>query len=264
MRVRENAAVVVGLLSLACGRVAGIDDYEPEASNWRCLGRTTPATAGPGRFKLSITARMFGDAQMGLPDATATLCRKIDAHCSDHDDERTTDGNGNVTFDVPAAFGGFVRVTKADDTLPPEQRIMPSFYYVSPNMNSDQDVVVQMTSVAMRNAAMALVGVAFREDRGLMLVNALDCNNAAARGVFFETEAADSETEKFFVRNGLPDRAATLTDVTGFGGFLNAVPGITSVTARIGETDRVIGTLGITVTADALTQTRFVPSGSPP
>jgi hypothetical protein len=263
MRPSALQAAVVLFCGLGCGRVAGVDEYETEDATWGCLDRPAPPPAGPGPFNVTIHVEIWGDPR-GVAGADVTLCPTIDPDCTTPVGAGITDPDGNVTLAVHRGFSGYVRMLRRDEMLPEGERLLSSFYYLNPAINGDQLIVVGVPTVQMANALTLLVDVPQAPSRGTLLLSAFDCKNARAAGIIFESNASDEETTPFFSRDAVPDIDAPHTDQSGFGGFLNAIVGFTHFSARSFEIDRTIDTVGLTVRAGVLTQTRMVPSRWPP
>ena len=97
-----------------------------------------------------------------------------------------TDSNGDAVFEAPAALpAAYVSIIKFEQDLPPEEAgkaIVPAYYYFNPTVNTDMSVSVQMATVTLRNQLTFLFMAPQEDTRGLLLINALNCNLAAAAG----------------------------------------------------------------------------------
>jgi hypothetical protein len=160
--------------------------------------------------------------------------------------------NGDVPFDIPAAFTGYVSFTRSD--------ITPGLYFFNPAVNSDLDAIpVQIIPPNLVTALTTSVGSPQQPANGLMLLSVYDCNGKAAPGVSFAAQGPGASPVSFYSIGGLPQAMATGTDTAGYGGFVNVPPGTWGVKGVIAGSNRDLPTDSVVLQAGAITISRLVP-----
>lgn len=133
-------------------------------------------------------------------------------------------------------------------------RCTPLFF--NPPIDRDQEIPpLSLSTLASRGALLGQLGADVA--RGDILVTAQDCQGKPAAGVSFSVTPADPEAIAYYLVNGLPTSGVTTTDSTGYGGFMNLSTNATTVTATLGSSKTVIGTLGLVVRGGSATWSRF-------
>jgi hypothetical protein len=246
-----------------CGRIAGLGEYEVGGTEaaWACLDQPR-APAGPGPFDITVEVQPYLNSGSPFDGAEVTLCRLNDPGCLNPESPvgTATGADGIVKLRVRREFPGFIRI-KAGEAGPMD-RFVPTFYYLNPFINDHQTIRVPLATFQLQETLTTSLNNTQRPEFGLLLLNALTCQNQGAAGIDFESEGSDELTTKWFVVEGAPNASATVTEAAGYGGFINVKPGTFAVRAKLGE--RTIDTVSVTVRPGAITQTRFVPSGRPP
>jgi hypothetical protein len=235
---------------------------------WACLDEA-PAPAQPRPYTVTVHAQNIANMRPVI-DAEVKLCRKLDPECTGPERETRTDGNGDAVLEIPDnVTTAYFSIKKFDATDPNEQWV-PAYYYFNPNINSSMNVSVQMATQTLRNQLIFVLQVPQEPTRGLMLINALNCQGTAAQGIVFKADKADEATTTFYVVSGLPNITQTSTNTDGYGGFINIPVGTTgkgdtvTVIAEVEATGRVMNTNALHVRPDAITYSRMVPIGQPP
>ncbi len=229
---------------------------------WGCVNRPPSPPAGPGPFNITIHAQGILDSKP-IAGAAVTLCRKIDAECQDPETKPplVTDDNGDVTLEIRNAFSGFVSIVKKDPSLGAADQLVDAYYYFNPAINSDLNVSVQMATVGLRGGLTGFLNSPQQDDRGLVLLNVLNCQGTAGGGVVFKSDGADDMTKTFYVSGGLPDDSLTATDPSGFGGFVNIHSETVTITGEVQETGQLIDTISAVVRPNTITYSRLVARG---
>jgi hypothetical protein len=227
---------------------------------WGCLDQPAPAAPGPGPFNVTLHLQNIAESNP-VAGAEVTLCRKLDTTCESPEGASSTDASGEVTFQVPRGFDGYVQTVKIDPSLDPQQQLVPSYYYFNPGVDSDLRVTLNAMTGALLLQLAFLVEAPQMADRGLILVNALNCRLEPAVGVAFSTDPADTLSTLFYVVGGVPDTSSGATGPDGFAGFANINAGNVAVTGEIAETGREIDSVAFHVRPSSLTQTRLVARG---
>jgi hypothetical protein len=119
-------------------------------------------------------------------------------------------------------------------------------------------VTLQATTMRLLNQRSFVLQVRVLGDRGMVLVNALNCQSEAATGVTIRADAADDLATSFSVVRGIPDTSRKDTDSTGYGGFFNLREGVATLTGEIVATG-TYGTTTVHVRPGTITQASLVP-----
>jgi hypothetical protein len=280
MRTNALGLVALSLVVLGCGGRARTDGDGSESAGgaggrtggpgaggaggatdpaWGCLDQPQPPSS-PRPFNVLIHAAHIGE-QRPVQGAEVALCRRIDPSCDPPLALSLTDANGDTAFDVPGGLSSFVRITKNDATLPPEQQLLPAYYFVNPLVAADVSVNVSMMNSRLQQMFNLLVEVQQLPDRGMILVNALDCRGLPAPGVVFRSDRADELATPFYVEGGVPIRSRSSTNSDGFGGLINVPAGTTMVSGEIVASGRTLGQVPLFVLPNSLVQTQLAPVG---
>lgn len=229
---------------------------------WGCVGKPLPPAASPGPFQVRMSLTNIVDTEAPMVGVTANLCNKLDLECdAPIGTPVVSDENGQLTLEVRAGFNGYVYLTRE------EPLIMPTLYFFAPTVDRDQEIA--SVQIATPDIAAALAGVALPPGspimhdpaRGLVLLAVLGCAGKEQAGVTLSSDQADATTAVFYATTGLPDSAATATDISGYGGFINTRPGVFPITATLAENARPLGSMSVLSKAGAMTITRFSPLG---
>jgi len=214
---------------------------------WACLSDppATSSAAGPFRVKMTTIDLI---KRMPVSGVRVDLCRKVDVSCAEPVSTAQTDASGSVTLMVEAAFSGYAWLQA--------EAFVPTLYFFNPPIDRDQDVPpLSLSTPASRGALLGQLGADVA--RGDVLVTAQDCQGQPAAGVSFAVTPPDPEAISYYLVNGLPTSGVTATDATGYGGFMNLSTNATTVTATLGSSKTVIGTLGLVVRGGSATWSRF-------
>jgi hypothetical protein len=214
---------------------------------WACLGDPPATSVGAGPFRVKISALDL-IKRMPISGVRVDLCRKVDVSCAEPVSTELTDASGSTTLMVEAAFSGYAWLQA--------EGFVPTLYFFNPPIDRDQDIPpLSLSTLASRGALLGQLGADVA--RGDILVTAQDCQGKPAAGVSFSVTPADPEAIAYYLVNGLPTSGVTTTDATGYGGFMNLSTNATTVTATLGSSKTVIGTLGLVVRGGSATWSRF-------
>jgi hypothetical protein len=191
-------------------------------------------------------------------------CGKLDLPCSAPFDQSTTDEAGLVTLTVQgglAGFDGYLDVTggKIDGT---GAASFPALLYALPFVISDGwRGRSQLLSDEEFPQLAAATGTTLDPRRGHFAANAADCSFSGAAGVSFVADSADRTTQSFYLVNGVPVvGAATATDASAIGGFLNLPARLTLVKAFAGTAGgRSMGSVTFIIRPGTVTTTTSFP-----
>jgi hypothetical protein len=229
-----------------------------EDLTWGCLKKPPEVVSDPGPFTINFHAQEIL-TQDPVPGAAVKVCRKIDVECEDPEATGlVTDANGDVSLQISrtsagAAFSGYVMFDKAE--------MVSGIYMFNPAVTSDLTLTVQIASPGIVAALTGSVGAPQLEDRGIMLLNVLDCEGKAAAGVSYKSDHFDDASRVFYTVDGLPNTSVNATDATGYGGFVNIIPGTVAVTAELESSGARVDTTSYVVRAGAITYSRLVALG---
>jgi hypothetical protein len=227
----------------------GIDD-----SVWTCLDRPPPVVTAPGPFH--VTFQLSNPlAPTEIPAGVAVqLCRKLDPECTDPLATTMSDDKGALAFDVDKAFTGFALFT--------HKTYMTGLYFFNPPVNNDLEAVaVQLFTPSTVGTLVGLLHTTQQADRGIMLLNVVNCNGANAPGVQFESDGPLLGAIPFYSQGGIPNSLATVTDTAGYAGYVNASPGSFGVKGVVVGTKREVPLISLFVRAGAITYSKLVPIG---
>jgi hypothetical protein len=236
---------------------AGICQSNSMSPQWTCPG--IPSSMTPA-FKLTLH---LNDAvfQKQLPGVTAQLCRKLDINCTTPSNTTVSDASGTVTLQVEAGFDGYV--TLSGDMFVPE------LYAITPPRAGDLDVSASMLSFAAAAGLTQAAGGAWLTDRGLVLLNTTDCagSNLADVSYAVATGAKDNSSYVFYTAKNFPTSGASATDESGYGGVVNLLPGVVTISATLaanGPGARTVGNVSLNVRAGYVSFSSVSPSSLSP
>ena len=183
-------------------------------------------------------------------DLVVLACNENDVNCvapiARFDD---TMGTGNVVFDLPYEFGGYLEISSPE-------ALTSLWYLTRPLVKDTSSKVVKVVSSATVGLLAMLTENQWDPTKGLVILEAFDCEELAVGGIHFE----DSKQVgiPFFIIDGQPNTESKVSvrsevDNQAAGGFLNAKPGFTIFTARIGVDGPVLGTFNANVRVNTVT-----------
>lgn len=217
---------------------------------------TMPAQSATVHFEMPVREFVSDMAPKGLK---ALACEVNDVSCANPvamfaDPDNTSDGV--IKLELPYEFDGFLQVTASPDMLP------GLWYFTRPLTESRVAKPLAAVAPATLELLAAIAGHAVMANRGLVIIEAFDCANIAVGGIHFEESKAAAIP--FYIIDELPSIESTVTvrdeknDIAA-GGFLNASPGFTVFTARIGTTGPVLGEYNGHVRASTVTYLDIYP-----
>jgi hypothetical protein len=231
--------------------------------SWTCLDSPIiwPKPNAVGNITFSIT---FVDFSTERPFVAATIkaCGKLDLSCGVPLSQGSTDTTGLVSLTVPAGLAGFdgyldISGGKVDGT---GAQTYPTIWYPVPFVVSDgwRGRTTILSDQELQLLALAGGVTALDPTRGHFAANAADCAFSPAAGVSFMTDSADAKTQPFYLVSGVPSAAATATDSSATGGFINlpsSVPAkLVLIQARAGAAGgKVMGSLTFIIRPGTLT-----------
>jgi hypothetical protein len=234
----------------------GMSEYSAcAAARGATAVQSNVSTHHPGRWANDGTS----------PDAEVTLCPKINVLCNLIIATTRTNAEGIAVFpEVQEATAGYARIigTPSDATV--ADPFVAVFYYLNPPIMFDQQINVPVPRRSTRQLLSLGIGAEQLPDRGLLLINTFDCQNRSAAGVLYQSNGADELTTRFTVFKQLPTTESPVTDFSGYGGFVNMPTGTMDVWGDVPATGVSLERFSLNVRPDVITQTRFVPSGTPP
>jgi hypothetical protein len=220
---------------------------------WRCLDQPPEPPPASGKFKTPFLVRHL-ITQMPLPEVRARVCRRLDVHCNEPvGEERKTDAEGRVTFEVDAGFEGYVYFEGAN--------IVRGLYFFNPVIRDLPEIMLSIGNSELTGLLAAQAGAVQEPSRGLILLSAHDCTSAPAAGITLSAVDAPPGSVPFYSEQGLPSGSAKQTDDTGYGGLLNVEPGSVTFTATIAKSQRRLGQFTVLAREGAITYGRIVPYG---
>jgi hypothetical protein len=227
---------------------------EAEAVRWMCAGSRAPVQDGT---LVDYQFRVYEFVSRRPPaKLSVKACRTNDVSCASAVAEfNATAPDGLVTLQLPLGFVGYFALD-ADGSLP--QR----FHLTRPLRESQVRRPVQMISPATLSLLSDVAGESVNTGTGLVIIEAIDCSGRPAGGIHFEESTGDALP--FYVVNLLPTAAVSVSvhdevnDIAS-AGFFNAEPGLTTITASLGEDGPMIAVFNAQVRANSVTLIELSP-----
>ena len=215
---------------------------------------TMPAQSATVRFEMPVREFVSDMAPKGIK---VLACEVNDVSCANPvamftDSENT----GVIKLDLPYEFDGFLEVTASPDMLP------GLWYFTRPLTEPRVAKPLAAVAPATLELLAAIAGHAVMANRGLVILEAFDCSRVSVGGIHFEESKAAAIP--FYIIDELPSIESTVTvrdeknDIAA-GGFLNAAPGFTVFTARIGVDGPALGEFNGHVRASTVTYLDIYP-----
>ena len=239
----------------------GLNDYEGLEScilsacpddcaygrNWSCVGHVSwPPAPGP-TVTATIQATDALNQNQGVPGMDAKLCYFTDTSCANPIDEKTTDKNGDVTFEGPAqnqsgrtGFDGFLLLSDPNYAATDPNRYLPALLHAFPPLTASNVVrqVIMATNGTLDQLA-GLVNLKLDPSRGMAVLSVSDCVGRRAPGISFKVTPADPVTQILYLKGTFVDRYATATDKLGDALIANLPVGPFTVTATSPDAGQV-------------------------
>lgn len=175
-------------------------------------------------------------------------CRRNDAGCTVPVDTYVEEGGaGHVKLTLPQGFSGFFEL---------HSEYMDTMLYVTQPITKDTvERAVPLLAMETLEITAELTHTSVDAEKGLVLLEAIDCSNAPQPGIHF---FADSEGVAFYIVDMLPNVKAQQTvhdalNNSATGGFLNAEPGYTTFGASLGVDGPQLGEFNVQVRPGTVT-----------
>lgn len=235
----SDAAPDVVVPDAGADATSSAPDAEPPGV-WECVGRHPPPVLSD---VVSVTVPIRTLTMAALPDVRVKTCSMIDVSCEDPVlEEVVTNEQGEVVLDLPADFQGYLEATHPDyvpllvqlSTLGAVYHDPDHAVWTSPQLltSSNYDTILLLTRVS---------DIQIEPDRGQVHVLIEPCRGSTPYGVRLELADLEEGTTPFYLEDGLPALSAEYTDADGLAGFLNAAPGIRSLTAHQASDGMLVG-----------------------
>jgi len=189
-----------------------------------------------------------------LPHVNAQLCRRLDVTCKDPVISTISDDEGVVAMQIETGFDGYVQFI--------DSKITPSLYFLTPPTTGDLDLPIRLTTPFVAAGIVASAGgSSWLSDRGIILLNAFDCQGNPAANISYAIDSAlTSDTFIFYLVNALPTTSVTATDYTGYGGLVNMPAGVTTISAVLEPSGRKVSKLSVLVRAGFVSYSSVTPN----
>jgi hypothetical protein len=227
---------------------AGLCEVNPQ---WSCDAAQASATPG---YKLTMHLQDAVSSEP-LPGILAQRCHKLDLTCENPVAMTTADMTGGVTMQVEAAFDGYVQLTGP--------KIAPALYFLTPPTSGDLDLpsVPLATPLAAAGIVLKAGGTTWDKQRGLVLLNAFDCEGKAAANITFSIGGTpDPNTFIFYLVDAFPTTTVGATDDTGYGGLVNVPEGVSTISALLEPGARKVSKISVLVRAGYISYSRVTPN----
>jgi hypothetical protein len=212
------------------GSLTGNDAPNMNEGPWGCLDESEamPEMQETVSYTVTIVDSLTNAPPPGL---VVRACDDLDLTCARPVSSSTgVSADGRVRLSLAQGFDGFLQI-ESDSTLP--TRLYPDGLLLE---NQDGALLELVDANAVAQLAGA-VGLELREDQGVVLARAFDCNGDLASGITFESEAGGVA---FAFVDGLPIRTNT-TATEGLVVFANVPRGFTLIEGSIAQTERFMG-----------------------
>ena len=200
-----------------------------------------------------------------LPGIAAQLCRRLDVTCADPSGAPVvSDSGGGVTMPIEAAFNGYVQLTDSNAGSG-SSSIAPSLYFLTAPASGDLNLpsVPLASPLAAAGIVYSAGGTTWDSTRGIVLLNAFDCQGQTAADLVFSVGGApDPSSFTFYLVKGYPTTDATATDATGYGGLVNITPGVTTIAATLAPSSRKVSTISVLIRAGYISYSSVTPNSS--
>ncbi len=248
---RQNRGLVLLGMSMACGCSLALDAGRPQCSSnkdctdrgtafagsicinalcqpeprWACVDSATePEPQAAISAGLEVRNLLSGEP---MPGVRASLFTQFDFQLSQPLASGTSGADGRMTLTVPAGFQGFISLEETGV-------IEPTLVYPNLPVTAAEGFGTVLAGSAGQSVGLVsmLHGTPIA-DRGLLLVQVLDCMQNGAQGgtVAFQGDLEGSIV--FYTVGGVASEAATALDETGNAGIVNLKEGLTSVEAMV-------------------------------
>jgi hypothetical protein len=192
------------------------------------------------------------DFVSGMPrqDLKIKACRNSDLNCDDPvatfvDSKQT----GKVQLELPTGFLGFLEVkSDAVDTL---------LYVTKPIVEDTVDRDITVPTLETIDLLASLLEYTWDMDKGLVVLEVLDCSEAPQSGIHFACQAGG---DGFYMVNGIPFKSEQMTmydpmNNTAEGGFINVPQGLVQFSAQLGVDGDVmsLGSVDVQIRPSTLT-----------
>jgi hypothetical protein len=156
---------------------------------------------------------------------------------------------GQVQLDLPTGFVGFLELTSdAVDTL---------LYVSKPIVENTRERDITVPTLDTINLLANLLEYTWDMDKGLVVLEVLDCSENPQSGIHFDCHAGG---DGFYMVDGIPFKTEHMTmfdaaDNTAEGGFINVPPGFVQFSAQVGiDPDATrLGSMKVQIRARTLT-----------
>jgi hypothetical protein len=185
-----------------------------------------------------------------------SACRKTDVTCSNELASFVdSDGSAVIELDLPRGFDGFLEV-RSDDAL------TGLVYFTRPLEQSQLNRVLGVVAPTTLTLLASVSNTTVDPETGLVVMQAFDCMDVSVGGIHFE--AGENSGTPFYIVDSAPSLESMVSvrdgsSGTAIGGFLNASPGFTIFSARIGVDGPLLGEFNALVRANAITYLDIYP-----
>lgn len=216
------------------------------AERWMCAVEDQTIRTRTVRYSFHIVDFLTREPPK---DVVVHACRNNDVACEQPVATFTdTDATGHAQFDLPAGFLGFFDI-KSD--------AVPSLLYVTkPIVKNTLNRDLPVLSWDTVDITAMYAGFTFQRDKGLALLEALDCSDTPAGGVQFTVTGG--ARDQFYLVDQVPSTDARVTSYdssnnTANGGFINVPPGFVTFSAYLGLDGPELGSFNAQIRAGTIT-----------
>jgi len=216
-------------------------------ARWLCPVDSMSVRADTVRYSVRVVDFV---SAMPRQDLKVKACRNSDLNCEDPvatfvDTKQT----GRAQLELPSGFLGFFEVkSDAVDTL---------LYVTKPIVEDTIDRDITVPTLETIDLLASLLEYTWDMDKGLVVLEVLDCSEAPQSGIHFECHAGG---DGFYMVNGIPFKSEQMTmydpmNNTAEGGFINVPQGLVQFSAQVGVDSEVmsLGSVNVQIRPSTLT-----------
>jgi len=229
-----------------------------QCQEMRCLGKVGPGAPGAPTLAVTIVPTDFQTGKV-VANVTIKQCKRSDLTCAAPTDTQTTNAQGEAKFAAVAAgdagLDDYFEMTEAAYESTLWFNVASAAFPVNDGIVLAPRFISKQTWTLLTSVIPATPDAA----RGHVAYLATTCTGANASGVSVTADTTDATTIPVYIEGGLPTKAATETDTSGAGAFVNLLPGPVVLSGKLAASGTVVGTTTVFARAGFVTTTNVIP-----
>lgn len=215
------------------------------AERWLCPPSDQTVRTNTVRYNFHVVDFLTRAPPKGV---VAKACRNNDVGCDEPVDTFTdVEQTGNAQLTLPTGFVGFFEVkSEAIDTL---------LYITKPIIRNTLSRDLPVLTPDTVDLTATILGYPYDVNKGLALLEALDCSGTPQGGIHFETREGG---DPFYLVDQTPSKETQVSvydenNNSASAGFINVPPGFVQFTARIGVDGLALGSFNAQIRPRTIT-----------